>query len=212
MILHGLAVGPLGANCYVLACPRTRDALVIDPGGDGEKIRDLMVADGLNLRLVANTHGHFDHVGADAFLVRESGAELLIHRNDLEMLEAMAAQGALFGFPVEPPPRPSRFLEDGELLAVGDLRVRVIHTPGHSPGGVSFLVGGHLFSGDTLFAGSVGRTDLPGGDHMALMVSIRDRLLILPDETIVHPGHGPATTIGRERAGNPFLRPHQGDL
>ncbi|NLV24524.1 MAG: MBL fold metallo-hydrolase [Deltaproteobacteria bacterium] len=212
MILHALAVGPLDVNCYLVACPRSRAALVIDPGGDEEEIWHLLTAEKLQLRAVANTHGHFDHVGGNAGLIRKSGADLLIHRNDCKLLEAMCSQGAMFGCRLEASPPPSRFLEDGAILAIGDLPISVIHTPGHSPGGVSFLVAGHLFSGDTLFAGSVGRTDLPGGDFAVLMASIRERLLTLPDETIVHPGHGPGTTIGREKAHNPFLAKAGGPL
>ncbi|MBN1142092.1 MAG: MBL fold metallo-hydrolase [Deltaproteobacteria bacterium] len=205
MILHSLAVGPLDVNCYVAACPRSREALVIDPGGDEERIWQLLTAQRLTLRYVVNTHGHFDHVGGNAYLVKQSGAGLLIHGRDLKLLEAMSSQGAMFGCRLEASPPPARFLEDKEVLTVGDLRFTVIHTPGHTQGGVSLLAEGHLFSGDTLFAGSVGRTDLPGGDYDLLMASIHDRLLILPDETIVHPGHGPETTIGREKIHNPFL-------
>ncbi|NLC71955.1 MAG: MBL fold metallo-hydrolase [Desulfuromonadaceae bacterium] len=212
MMVHTLSVGPLDVNCHVVACSRSREALVIDPGGDEKEIWKLLTAEKLNLRIVANTHGHFDHAGGNAWLVRQSGADLLIHRQDRKLLEAICSQGAMFGCRLEASPLPSRFLEDGEVLSVGDLKITVIHTPGHTPGGVSFLVDGHLFSGDTLFAGSVGRTDLPGGDFDALMASIRDRLLVLPDETIVHPGHGPDTTIGREKAHNPFLRSQEGYL
>ena len=205
MQIETLAVGPLQVNCFIVACEKNREALVVDPGDEAERILKRLHASGLQLKLVVNTHGHFDHVGGNRLLVEESGAELLIHQDDLPVLRRARDHATLYGMSVTPSPEPSRLLAGGEILTVGELRLQVLHTPGHSPGGICLLGDGHLFSGDTLFAGSVGRTDLPGGDHDTLIEGIRRQLLVLPDETVVHPGHGPDTTIGREKRVNPYL-------
>ena len=205
MLIHTLAVGALQVNCFVVACEETREALVIDPGDEGERIWALITDQGYDLKQIVNTHGHFDHVGGNRFLVEKSGAELLIHREDLELLENMGDHAAMFGLEVEQSPLPDKFIEDGDMLAVGKLGALVLHTPGHSKGGICLLIQEHLFSGDTLFARSVGRTDLPGGDFATLIDSIRQKLLVLPDETPVHPGHGPDSSIGEEKAFNAFI-------
>lgn len=205
MFLDTLVVGPLQVNCYIVACERTKQALVIDPGDEGERILRALTASGLQLKTVVNTHGHFDHVGGNGLLVEATGAELLIHAADAPLLAKAGQHAAKYGLPASASPEPSRTLAGGEALTVGELAVGVIHTPGHTPGGISLLVEGHLFAGDTLFAGSVGRTDLPGGSFETLEASIRDRLYVLPDATVVHPGHGPDTTIGREKRTNPFV-------
>jgi hydroxyacylglutathione hydrolase len=211
MLIHTLVVGALQVNCYIVACKESREALVIDPGDDGENIWDLIVAEGYDLKRIVNTHGHFDHVGGNKYLVDKSGAELLIHEEDLGLVRNMGGHAAQFGLEVEQSPLPDRFLTDGEVLSIGRLEARVLHTPGHSAGGICLLMGGHLFSGDTLFARSVGRTDLPGGNFATLLNSIRQQLLVLPDETLVHPGHGPDTSIGEERALNSFLNSADSD-
>jgi glyoxylase-like metal-dependent hydrolase (beta-lactamase superfamily II) len=205
MLIKTLMVGPLQVNCFIAACEKTRKAAVIDPGGDGERILKVIEGAGLQLEMIINTHGHFDHLGGNQLLVERTGAQLLIHEGDLPLLRRAADHAAAYGLPAVPSPEPSRTLEDGEKLLLGDLELEVIHVPGHSPGGICLLAEGHLFSGDALFAASIGRTDLPGGDHNTLIEGIRRRLLVLPDETVVHPGHGPDTTIGREKAVNPFL-------
>jgi glyoxylase-like metal-dependent hydrolase (beta-lactamase superfamily II) len=205
MLIKTLMVGPLQVNCYIAACEKTRKAAVIDPGGDGERILKVIEGAGLQLEMIINTHGHFDHLGGTQLLVERTGAQLLIHEGDLPLLRRAADHAAAYGLPAVPSPEPSRTLEDGEKLPLGDLELEVIHVPGHAPGGICLLAEGHLFSGDALFAASIGRTDLPGGDHNTLIEGIRRRLLVLPDETVVHPGHGPDTTIGREKAVNPFL-------
>lgn len=205
MQIETLVVGPLQVNCFIVGCEKTQEALVVDPGDEAERILKRLHARGLQLKLVVNTHGHFDHVGGNRPLVEESGAELLLHQADLPVLRRAREHAALYGMSVTPSPEPARLLAGGEILAVGELRLQVLHTPGHSPGGICLFGDGHLFVGDTLFAGSVGRTDLPGGDHDTLIEGIRRQLLVLPDTTVVHPGHGPDTTIGREKRVNPFL-------
>jgi glyoxylase-like metal-dependent hydrolase (beta-lactamase superfamily II) len=205
MQIETLAVGPLQVNCFIVACEKTREALVVDPGDEAERILQRVQACGLQLKLIVNTHGHFDHIGGNRLLVEQSGAELLIHQDDLPVLRRAREHASLYGMRVTPSPEPTRLLAGGETLEVGELRFRVLHTPGHSPGGICLLGDGHLFAGDSLFAGSVGRTDLPGGDHDTLIEGIRRQLLVLPEETVVHPGHGPDTTIGREKRVNPYL-------
>jgi hydroxyacylglutathione hydrolase len=205
MRVEALVVGPLQVNCFIASCPETGAALVVDPGDDGALILTRLRSLGLDLRTIVNTHGHFDHVGANRMLVEETGADLLIHKADLPLLLRAEQHAAAYGLRTVSSPAPSRTLDGGEHLRLGNLVFEIVHVPGHSPGGICLLAEGHLFSGDALFAGSIGRTDLPGGDHEALIEGIRRRLLVLPAATVVHPGHGPDTTIGREKATNPFI-------
>jgi len=205
MILESLPTGPLEVNCYILACETTRKAAVIDPGGHVDRILALLERLELQLQVVINTHGHFDHVGGNRQLLEATGVELLMHEADKELLNLAAEHAANFGLPTEISPPPNRLLQGGEEFNVGELKIKVLHTPGHTPGGVCLLVEDQVIVGDTLFAGSIGRTDLPGGNHQQLLSSIRTQLLPLPDATVVHPGHGPTTTIGREKVYNPFL-------
>jgi len=205
MILEALVVGPLQVNCFIVACESSKEALVIDPGEEGERILSHITALNLQLKMVINTHGHFDHVGANHLLIEKSSAELLIHNADAALLPRAKEHGRKYGLDVQVSPPPTRLLHGGETLSVGTLKIQVIATPGHTAGGISLLIGEHLFSGDTLFADSVGRTDLPGGNHETLVASIRKGLFVLPDVTIVHPGHGPDTTIGREKRLNPYV-------
>lgn len=205
MLVQDIVVGPLQVNCYIVGCETTKEALVIDPGEDGERILQAVAAAGLTVKMIVNTHGHFDHVGANALLVEKTGAPLYIHVSDAPFLPRIREHAAGYGLKVRVSPPPDRVLHGGETLKVGTLSVSVIHTPGHTPGGICLYVEGHLFSGDTLFADSVGRTDLTGGNHEDLVEGIRNKLFILPDSTIVHPGHGADTTIGREKHHNPFV-------
>ena len=202
--IHALVVGQLQTNCYVIES--LGHALVVDPGGEPERIlRFIKDLNTTTTRIVA-THTHFDHVlGVDG--VRKStNTPFLIHRDDLPMLESMQSRVRQFmGFEVPPPPKVDGYLKDGESLNLGDETIRVLHTPGHSPGSISLSGYGYVLTGDALFNQSIGRTDLPGGDLETLVRSIRERLFKLDDETIVYPGHGPETTIGDEKLANPFV-------
>ncbi len=205
MIIRQLAVGPLQANCFIVGCERTRQAAVIDPGDEADRILLALADRGLTVTHILNTHGHFDHVGANRRLKQATGAPILIHALDAPMLRLLARTAAAWGMAAENSPDPDRLIAEGETIPVGDLALQVIHTPGHTPGGVSFYADGCLFVGDTLFAGSVGRTDFPGGDFDTLRRSIQGKLFRLPDEVRVFTGHGPETTIGEEKRTNPFV-------
>jgi glyoxylase-like metal-dependent hydrolase (beta-lactamase superfamily II) len=209
-VLHVMPVGPLQCNCIIVGDDESREGLVVDPGGDAKRI--LQALDELHLRCatIVNTHAHVDHVAANAEVKRATGARLLLHADDWPLYEAMPQQVAwLAGLLPEPEPvRIDAPLAHGDVLHVGRLTARVLHTPGHSPGGICLFFAGPeplLLSGDTLFASGIGRTDLPGGDTEALMRSIATHLLALDDRTRVIPGHGWETTIGAERRDNPFL-------
>jgi glyoxylase-like metal-dependent hydrolase (beta-lactamase superfamily II) len=205
MIIKTLPVGPLQVNCYVVACPRTKKALIIDPGDEADQILRVIEQEGLEPKMLVNTHGHFDHVGGNSAILEKTGVEFCMHSDDVPMLKQAPRQAASFGLPAVESPEPSRLLQNGDVLEIGDLNFEVIHTPGHSPGGICLYGEGHLFSGDTLFAGSIGRTDLPGGDMQQLLGHIRSQLMVLPASTVVHPGHGPETTIAAEQSSNPFV-------
>lgn len=205
MILETVAVGPLMVNCYILGCEKTREGLVFDPGGDPEKILAIVAEHDLKILNIVNTHGHFDHVGGNLALMEALGAGLLIHELDMPMLGRADDTALKYGLRAVNSPPPTGFLRDGESIACGSCRFEVLHTPGHTLGGCSLHGEGVVFTGDTLFAESVGRTDFPGGSAEALGRSIREKLFTLPDETIVYPGHGPATTIGHEKLYNPYL-------
>jgi glyoxylase-like metal-dependent hydrolase (beta-lactamase superfamily II) len=206
VIVEALLVGMIQANCYILADEDSREAVVIDPGGDAPVILKTLQDRKLTPVAILATHGHFDHVEALASLKRATGAPIYLHKADLPLVQGMASQGRFFGVQVEPAPAPDRFLEDGDEIACGGLTIKVMHTPGHSPGSVAFRVDNAVFVGDLLFAGSIGRTDLQGGDYDTLIRSVREHIFSLPDDTVVYPGHGPATTVGAEKRTNPFFR------
>ena len=203
--IHQLSVGPLQVNCFLVACLKTRDAMVVDPGEEGARILYLAESKEVNISKVVNTHGHFDHIGANQQLVDATAAKLMLHAADLPLLQNARNHAEVYGLTVAPSPEPDRLLDQGDTFEVGEHSFSVFHVPGHSPGGICLLSEGHLFVGDVLFAGSIGRTDLPGGDFDALVEGVRERLFSLPDDTVVHPGHGPDTTIGHERRMNPFV-------
>jgi glyoxylase-like metal-dependent hydrolase (beta-lactamase superfamily II) len=203
--LYRFVLGPLENNVYALVCQRDNSCAVIDPGLESEGLLPWLKKRALKAKLVLNTHGHFDHVAGNALLVRETGAAFHFPEGDLELLRAVRQQGEFWGFDVEPPPEPTSLLRGGENIAFCGASVHVVATPGHSPGGVSFFIGNICFVGDTIFASGVGRTDLPGGSDAALMKSIKKKLLPLPDDTLLYPGHGPVTSVGEERRNNPFI-------
>lgn len=202
-------MGPLGCNCSVVWDEKTKDAIVVDPGGEFERIAEVLTTEGLRVTAIVHTHTHIDHVGATAPLQSFSGAEAHIHEADRFLYRMLPVQAALIGIPVPETCDLSGDLVDGHALSAGEIEMGVIHTPGHTPGSVSFHVkseqGAIVFTGDTLFRMGIGRTDLWGGDTDLIQRSLRDRLLRLDDDTLVVPGHGPETTIGDERRGNPFL-------
>jgi len=224
MILHSAAAPPFMKNGFVVACGRTREAVYIDPGDEVDELLQVIAAGSLTVTAILLTHAHVDHVSGVARATRALGAPVWLHRDDLFLYDRAVSHGALFGLNIEAPPPVDRFYEAGRLsgpgkaeLAFGDLDVYVHHTPGHCPGGVCLAVkpraaasaadgrAWDLFVGDTLFAGSIGRTDLPGGNYDTLLRSITNVLFPFGDQARVHPGHGPDTTIGRERTTNPFV-------
>jgi hydroxyacylglutathione hydrolase len=211
MLMEVRAVGPFLKNGFVLACPDTRDAILIDPGDEVAELLAVADRSALSIRHILLTHAHVDHITGVAAAKRALGAPVYLHRDDLFLYEHAIEMGAMFGLRVEQPPPVDIFYEPGQAVAFGTLEARWHHTPGHCPGGVCLQVGKagqpgtDLFVGDTLFAGSIGRTDLPGGDASTLIASIRDVLFAFGDEAKVYPGHGPATTIGQERRTNPYL-------
>lgn len=206
MQIKTLEVGPLSVNCYIVWDEETKDGLVIDPGGHAEEILAAIAAEGVKVHYIVNTHGHGDHIGANQQLRAATGAPLVIHPADREMLESGYKNLSIyFGTPVISPPA-DRHVQDGDTLPVGKLTCKILHTPGHTQGSICLACGDALFSGDTLFAESIGRTDLPGGDFQTLLRSIKEKLFTLPADTKVYPGHGPFTTIGEEAKNNPYVR------
>jgi len=194
------------ANCFIVGCEQTRKAAVIDPGDEADRILQTLEASNLTATCIINTHGHFDHVGANRKVKEATGADLLIHPLDAPMLSQLSASAAAWGLYAEDSPEPDRTLKEGETISVGTIALKVIHTPGHTPGGISLHGGDIVVVGDTLFAGSIGRTDFPGGDHDTLIASVKDKLYALGDDVRVLCGHGPETTIGHEKRSNPFVR------
>ncbi len=200
-----MAVGPLQSNCIIVWDSDSKEGMVIDPGDEPETIMDFIEKEGLSIRHIVCTHAHFDHVGAVPEIKERTGAPVSIHKDELELYEGVADQAALWGYKLESLPPADRLLEDGDHLEAGRVKVEVVHTPGHSPGGISLYGNGILITGDTLFLGSIGRTDFYGGNYGLIMKSLA-KLAAFPPETLVLPGHGPSSTIGKEVKNNPFYQ------
>lgn len=206
MIIKTLALGPIMANCFIVGCENTKSAVVIDPGDEVNKILLALADSKLTVKYIINTHGHFDHVGANKRMKDATGAPILIHKSDADMLAQVSLSAMAFGMSGEDSPPADKTIDEGDKITFGDITLTVLHTPGHSLGGVSLHSNGVVFVGDSLFAGSIGRTDFPGGDYDTLIRSIKTKLFPLGDDVVVYSGHGPATTIGREKRYNPFLQ------
>lgn len=209
MDIEQVLVGHMAVFCYIVSCSETKEALLIDPGGDEERLVKMVEKKGLKLKYIVNTHVHSDHTCGNARLKELTGAQIVIHEADAQLLDTYGKQISLqMGFTPSPPADIT--VKDGDTIDIGKVSLEVIHTPGHSPGGICLLCRGNLFTGDTLFVGGIGRTDLPGASHDQFMKSLQQRLMTLPDDTVVWPGHDygpqPSSTIGLEKQVNPWLR------
>jgi hydroxyacylglutathione hydrolase len=205
MILEILTVGELATNCYILGDEETKQGVVIDPGGDSEIIEAHLKKLKLKVKYIILTHGHIDHIGALSQLKKATGAAILIHSKDSAMLHDPSQNLSLFSGARTVAPRADRLLEEGDIIQCGKIKLEVLHTPGHTPGGISLLTDKMILTGDALFCGSIGRTDFPGSSHQNLISSIKSKLLSKDDDFVIYPGHGPSSTIGEERRNNPFL-------
>ena len=205
MIIKTLITGPFEVNNYLVIDENTNEAALIDAGGDYQATKKLADANNSKIKYILNTHGHLDHIAGDEELQRNEEAKIFIHKDDEFFVSSLKQHLMLYGFPDYEVPVINEFIRDDQIINIGSLDFKVIHTPGHSPGSVCYLIENHLFSGDTLFQDSVGRTDLPGGSYEVLKESITRKLFGLSDDIIVYPGHGDATSIKHERENNPFF-------
>lgn len=202
--IHKLVVGAIQSNCYILN--GGSEAIVIDPGGDAQLILDKLNELNTKCVYIINTHGHIDHIAANDEIRDATGAKILIHKEDAKMLTDSFSNLSAFFYEATTSSCADKLLEDGDYIEIPNIKLKVIHTPGHTPGGICLLGKGFVFTGDTLFEYGIGRTDFPGGSYKTLINSISKHLLVLKDETVIYPGHGDISTIGKERVNNPFLK------
>lgn len=203
-MLKAFTVGPMEANCYILYNPDKREGLIIDPGAEGSRLIKFIKQEKISINYIINTHGHPDHIGANRKIKEHTNAPILIHQYDAPML-TKSASVLSFIFPLESSSPPAdTFIKDGDLIECAGIKLKVLHTPGHTPGGISLLIDDSIFTGDTLFSGSIGRSDLPGGSQEVLLNSIK-KILSLDENLIIYPGHGPSTTVSEELHSNPFI-------
>jgi hydroxyacylglutathione hydrolase len=207
LIFDSLETGPLLTNCYIVGDSESKIGAVVDPGGHVGAIVSALDRHKLKCKYIINTHSHFDHVGGNNDLSKETGAEILIHPSEAGMLTQLSEQGRIFGIAVENSPAANRTINEGDTIELGAITLEVLHTPGHSPGSISLVIKdeGKILVGDLVFQGSVGRTDLPGGSMDKLVTNVKEKIFIFPDDTKLFPGHGPATNVGVEKRTNPFL-------
>ncbi|HEY97241.1 MAG TPA: MBL fold metallo-hydrolase [Dehalococcoidia bacterium] len=206
LIIKRLVVGSLSANCYVIGNADTREGMVIDPGGNPEIILEAIADSGFNIQTVVLTHGHSDHIAALFDIQDRTGADVAIHIEDADFLEGRGAYSSMFGISYKTPENPDRLLREGDVIEMGKTRFVVVHTPGHTPGSICLLTDKKVFTGDTLFYRGIGTTLMPGSSRRQLINSIQTRLMVLPDDFRIYPGHGRETTIGNERMNNPYIR------
>lgn len=205
MIFEKMPVGHMDSNCYIIGCDNSKECAIVDPGAEGDKILGRIEQLGLNCTKIILTHGHVDHIGALNQVQKATGAKVLIHEKDADMLTNPAKNLSMYMGAGIKNKGADRLLKDQDKIKIGEIELKVLHTPGHTPGGICLKVGSIIMTGDTLFAGSVGRSDFPGGSHTVLIDSIKTKLLVFNDETRVCPGHGPDSTIAIEKRVNPFL-------
>lgn len=205
MLTQTLILGPFQTNSYIISCESSKNAVIIDPAEPDASIMDYLTLHQLHLTHILLTHGHLDHIGGVAWLQKKYQSQIWMHSADVSLLQSASEFAHFLNLPAPELFTPQKFVKDGDAIIAGSLQLQVLHTPGHTPGSICFIINDHAWVGDTLFAGSIGRTDLPGGDDAQIIRSIRQKLLTLPENCAIYPGHGPASSIGLEKKSNPFL-------